>query len=104
VECSTLTFTVVTGSVGKSSGAKRSATDDRDMRDQSLLMEADISQDILLKTTSCTWWEWSGGSTLIFWRWGSDLNLARDGMSPFLTENYLAGKERLPNLKQLNST
>ena len=42
-----------------------------------------------------TWWEWSSGSSLIFWRWnGRDqIRAARDGM-PIFVQKSLAGLKR----------
>jgi hypothetical protein len=31
-----------------------------------------------------SWWEWLRGSTLVFWRWGTNSSLALEGYAPFL--------------------
>ncbi len=33
------------------------------------MKDVDVGLDILRKGMEADWWNWSGGSTLIFWRW-----------------------------------
>jgi hypothetical protein len=38
-------------------------------------------RECLWYTSQCSWWEWSGGSCLLFWRWSEDCRTwARDGI------------------------
>lgn len=41
--------------------------------------------DVLLRWDRCTWWDWSDGSALVFWRWGEHCQLALEGLPPFIT-------------------
>jgi hypothetical protein len=34
-----------------------------------LAKDAEVGHDIMMKAIKADWWNWSGGSTLIFWRW-----------------------------------
>jgi hypothetical protein len=51
-----------------------------------LAKDADVGQDIIFKATQADWWNWAGGSTLIFWRWpcGFQRRCARDGMPAWI--------------------
>ena len=57
--------------------------------------------------SKCTWWEWKGGSKLLFWRWPEAIrHLARDGMPTCIKgelPNYRVPqrKERDPQLREL---
>jgi hypothetical protein len=43
--------------------------------------------DILGRAANATYWDWSGGSTLIFWRWSKEFRLrARDGVPVFISQ------------------
>jgi hypothetical protein len=33
-----------------------------------------------------SWWSWSAGSTLLFWRWRLHNRVARDGMEPYICD------------------
>lgn len=43
--------------------------------------------DVLLRWDQSTWWEWTDGSALVFWRWGSSMQLALDGLPPFISSD-----------------
>ena len=60
-----------------------------------LMRDADVGGDVLRNFGEADWWNWSGGSTLIFWRWpeGPQRKAARDGMAP-----WILGE--LPNFKR----
>lgn len=49
-----------------------------------ILHDACQGVDVLRRLSGSTWWDWSAGSSLLFWRWGSFLPQARDGMLPYL--------------------
>jgi hypothetical protein len=40
---------------------------------QELVKDAEVGHDILRKAVQSDWWNWSGGSTLIYWRWPAGL-------------------------------
>ena len=48
--------------------------------------EAPVARECLSKAAEATWWEWSSGSALFFWRWeeGQWRRWARDGQPHFL--------------------
>jgi hypothetical protein len=50
------------------------------------LKDADVGLDVVKKAAGADWWEWSAGSTLIFWRWpaGFQRSCARDGMPAWI--------------------
>jgi hypothetical protein len=51
-----------------------------------LFKDAQAGLDIIRKATEAEWWDWCGGSTLIFWRWpaGFQRKCARDGMPAWI--------------------
>jgi hypothetical protein len=51
-----------------------------------LTKDAEVGRDIIFKATEADWWNWSAGSTLIFWRWpsGFQRRCARDGMPAWI--------------------
>lgn len=51
-----------------------------------LLRDAEAGQRALRQVLSSDWWEWSMGSSLLFWRWDQDSQFlaARDGMEIFV--------------------
>ena len=49
----------------------------------SLLRDVDCGISVLAQNQRSSWWEWTGGSALIFWRWpSSDMRIERPGMVP----------------------
>jgi hypothetical protein len=50
----------------------------------SLDRDASVGVDCLSQHFNSSWWQWSYGSTLFFWRWGIHSALARDGFAPFV--------------------
>jgi hypothetical protein len=46
--------------------------------------------------TESTWWEWTRGSALVFWRWSEYVSLALEGCPPFLLTNLPNFKRRTP--------
>jgi hypothetical protein len=60
-----------------------------------MLKNADVGLDIIEKAVGSDWWEWTSGSTLIFWRWpeGFQRTCARDGMPAWI-------QGPLPNYKR----
>jgi len=64
-------------------------------------------RDVIIRVTTSTWFEWTGGSTLIFWRWPCFANEARDGFNIFKrnlrsTNKFLISKP-LPDLSLRSS-
>lgn len=53
---------------------------------RSLVLEADKAVEALTKICLSTWWEWELGSSLFFWRWGEQQELATYGMVPFIKD------------------
>jgi hypothetical protein len=51
---------------------------------QRLLLEVEWGAYGITRFTESTWWEWTRGLALVFWRWGDYENLAVDGCAPFL--------------------
>jgi hypothetical protein len=48
---------------------------------------ADAGSEVIRQNSLASWWEWNGGSALIFWRWGSltSMTNARDGTRVFVS-------------------
>ncbi|EJK54761.1 hypothetical protein THAOC_25584, partial [Thalassiosira oceanica] len=55
----------------------------------------DVAAECLTRAAAATWWEWNGGSTLVFWKWpkGSQL-YAREGQPHFQTKDLPAFRQR----------
>jgi hypothetical protein len=51
-----------------------------------LLRDANAGQSVVYKMCNCSWWDWTKGSTLLFWRWprGEEQQATPDGMDPYL--------------------
>ena len=66
-----------------------------DLRDKKLLIDAAAGRQALHQVLSSEWWDWSMGSSLLFWRWDEETQLvaARDGMVIFV-EGELPTKMR----------
>jgi hypothetical protein len=48
--------------------------------------DASAIADALLRAFKCTWWDWSAGSTLFFWRWHSEFKTeTQDGIHIYVT-------------------
>ena len=75
--------------------------------DFSLLKDADAGYDVLSQVLQGEWWEWSMGSSLLFWRWSTPFQIqcARDGMpihvSGALPRNRKPQRPIAPDLKPL---
>jgi hypothetical protein len=53
-----------------------------------------VFADIIGRSANATFWDWSGGSTLIFWQWSKDFRLrARDGVPVFISKKLLQYKK-----------
>ena len=57
----------------------------------------DVSKGVavLVQTLESTWWEWSRGSSLFFWRWNGteQVRAARDGMEIFVGSTLPQGRK-----------
>ena len=51
-------------------------------------------KDVLVKAACASWFEWLGGSTLIFWKWHDFNEEARDGFLIFATKSELKNSDR----------
>jgi hypothetical protein len=53
---------------------------------EDLVRDTEAGTDILYKICNFTWWNWTSGSTLIFWHWpkGEQRMAARDGMKAWV--------------------
>ena len=50
-----------------------------------LLSDFTVGQDALIRATNASFWEWSDGSTLFFWRWQKEYRKeVRDGLNAFI--------------------
>ena len=68
---------------------KRKRTPAVQTQNASILRDLQIGRDALLRAINATYWEWSCGSTLFFWRWPSHVvEHARDGV-PIYVEGKL---------------
>jgi hypothetical protein len=63
---------------------------------QELIRNAEVGVAILHNFGEADWWTWSGGSTLIFWRWpeGPQRVAAREGMTPWISGKLPRCKRR----------
>ena len=64
-----------------------------------LELDLEVGRDAITRFGKSTWWDWSGGSTLHFWRWHKQaMGIARDGI-PMRRTNKLSPylqKQRWP--------
>jgi hypothetical protein len=67
-----------------------------DLSYQRLIREAARGTDVITRYTDSTWWEWTRGSALVFWRWGNYVDLALDGCPPFWLFEPPPFKRRTP--------
>ena len=67
-----------------------------------LLRDANVGASVLTKVCHTTWWEWSRGSTLIFWRWpaGEQQRKARDRMEAYFHSKPPLFHQQVPQPKQ----
>jgi hypothetical protein len=67
-----------------------------------LLRDSTTGISVLSKICNSSWWDWSRGSTLAFWRWpkGEQRRASRDGMDPYIQSEPPAFKLRLKRPKQ----
>ena len=65
------------------------------VNDSRLRRDAEAGASVLHQNCSASWWDWSGGSALVFWRWPSHnlLQEARDG-TPFFVRGHLPNNRR----------
>ena len=61
----------------------------------SLLLDVEVGASVLHQNCSSSWWEWTEGSALIFWRWPTPSLIAeaRDG-TPFFVSGQLPTNRR----------
>ena len=55
-------------------------------------------REVIEKACDSTWFEWKGGSTLIFWRWPCFCEEARDGFDMFITQKGLRDTAKRVNV------
>lgn len=57
---------------------------------QELLKDIEVGSDAVARAAHSTWWDWSAGSTLFFWRWPKRLwKTIRDGTKVFVDKSKL---------------
>ena len=57
---------------------------------KSLQRDLAVGRDVLMRTSNTTWWDWTLGLTLLFWRWPSQFQRwARDGVPLFINRKCL---------------
>ena len=63
--------------------------------------EAPVARECLAKAAGATWWEWSSGSALFFWRWekGQWRRWAREGQPHFIVGDLPSYKVPQPSFK-----
>ncbi len=91
------------GEVGNNDVREEAGNDFANVRE--LGRDVTLGRAVLSQVLSGTWWDWSKGSSLIFWRWnGPDqVRAARDGMSIFVQRPLPRGRQLKPlnlNLEQ----
>jgi hypothetical protein len=67
-----------------------------------LLLEASKCAEVIAKICGGSWWEWDAGSALIFWRWGENKELARDGLVPYIVGALPTQKRKSHPAKNLD--
>jgi hypothetical protein len=67
-----------------------------DLLSYQLLEQAERGVDVLTRFTDASWWEWTPGSALVFWRWGNYSDLALDGCLPFMLSDPPRFKKGTP--------
>lgn len=49
------------------------------------LKDLECAREAIGRASSCTWWEWTCGSSLFFWRWPPEIRrMVRDGLPSFV--------------------
>ena len=57
--------------------------------------DIEVTKDFFVRAHRSTYWEWVGGSRLIFWRWTPEIQKeARDGTPVFVKGKYLVYTKR----------
>ena len=58
--------------------------------------DLEVGLDCLNYTTLCTWWEWAGGSRLLYWRWTKSFQqMERDGIKIYWLSNKRPSSKKL---------
>jgi hypothetical protein len=83
-------------------GGKVNVSDMRSIRTErngvgditNLIQDVDSGRAVLQQVLSGSWWDWSNGSSLIFWRWNGpeQIQAARDGMGIFIKSPLPRGR------------
>ena len=60
-----------------------------EVKQSDFLKSIEIGRDVLKRASLSTWFEWKGGSTLVFWRWKTHQLEARDGFPMYILKNHL---------------
>ena len=60
-----------------------------------LVKDVQAGRAVLAQLLQCSWWEWTHGSSLCFWRWNGDeqIRAARDGMKIFVKQPLPQGRK-----------
>lgn len=68
--------------------------EEKDVVDSELLIDGTKACAVLAQILECSWWEWSRGSALCFWRWNGpeQVRAARDGMEVFVASPLPRGR------------
>ena len=76
--------------------ASSPAVSEAHKRWQELQKDLDVGLDAIRRGVGATWWEWTLGSTLFFWRWPPEYRTqARDGVRVFILN-----EKRLPKYRK----
>ena len=63
-----------------------------------LIKDLDVGRDAISRAANSSWWDWTSGSTLFFWRWPSRLhNAIRDGTKVFVDKKQLPKYKNKPS-------
>jgi hypothetical protein len=90
----------------KGSRTQKKARSEAATKHASLLRDAEIGCEALEHVLDSTWWEWTNGSGLLFWRWrsGTQRTAARDGMTIFVRGDLPGFMSRSRPVDQLKLT
>ena len=63
-----------------------------------LVRDVTLGRAVLAQVLAGTWWDWTNGSSLIFWRWNgrAQIKAARDGMDIFVHRPLPRGRRLKP--------
>jgi hypothetical protein len=81
---------------GEDAGLDGKQESERTRRLVDLSQDVALGRSVLSQICASTWWDWSNGSSLVFWRWNGreQIRSARDGMEIFVQSSLPRGRNK----------